>query len=84
MFNCEHVSYLTCVGVHRLSYLEVTNNLLESITTSSDHFLHDIAKVVDQEVQCLSILCNGSELCIVSKSSCVDIAGYLQVHQLRQ
>jgi hypothetical protein len=67
MFCFEHVSsLLSMYGFYRATYLEVANNRLESVATSSDHFLHDVTKIVDQEVQCLSILCDGSELCVVS------------------
>jgi hypothetical protein len=50
------------------SYLEVADNLRERVASTTGHFLHDVAQVVNEEVERLSVLSNGSKLHVVSTS----------------
>ena len=49
-----------------LAYLEVSNNLLESVTATANNLLDNIAEVVYEEVESFAILCNRAKLCSVS------------------
>lgn len=44
------------------AYLEVSDNLLEGVSAASYDLLDDVAEVVDQEVERLSVLRNRSKL----------------------
>lgn len=52
--------------IYKNAYLEVSDNLLEGVSATSYDFLDDVSKVVDQEVERLSVLRNRSKLYAVS------------------
>jgi hypothetical protein len=59
MFCCDRVNLLTCsLTETQKAHLEVANNRLKSIATGTDDLLHNVAKVVHQEVKGLSVLCD--------------------------
>ena len=47
------------------TYFVVTDNLRDGVCAGADNFLDNVAQVVDQEAECLSVLRNGSKLSIL-------------------
>jgi hypothetical protein len=58
-----------------LNYLEVADNLLESIAACANNLLDDVAEIVNQEVQRLAVLGDGTELGLSA-----SLPGYLGIN----
>jgi hypothetical protein len=52
------------------AYVEVADNLREGVSGAAGDFLDNVSKVVNEEVQRLSVLGNGSKLHMISKLFC--------------
>jgi hypothetical protein len=48
------------------AYVEVADNLREGVSGAAGNFLDNVSKVVNEEVQRLSVLGNGSKLHMIS------------------
>jgi hypothetical protein len=72
MFNYENSQYPLRSSYYFFTDLEVADNLRQSITPSSYDFLNDVSEVINQEVQRLAALSDGSKLSIVSDPVLVD------------
>jgi hypothetical protein len=69
----------------RLNYLEVTHDLLESIAAGPNNLLDDVAEIVNQEVQRLAVLSDGTKLGMsASLSKFSKLIDYSPVHLRHQ
>jgi hypothetical protein len=59
-----------------IAHLVVSDNRLKSIATSSDDFLNNVSEVVNQEVQCLSVLSDRAELWAYKSVHCANNLAY--------
>jgi hypothetical protein len=81
----QDLSACTLIFRGRLSYLEVTDNLLESIAAGADNLLDDVAEIVNQEVQRLAVLSDGTKLGMsASLSKFSKLIDYSPVHLRHQ
>jgi hypothetical protein len=68
------LSVCTLLFRGRVNYLEVTDNLLESIAAGADNLLDDVAEIVNQEIQRLAVLGDGTKL-----GMSASLPGYLAI-----